>query len=78
VDPYEHCIIQYGTSFAYPVSSISAHVSKSPGGGSGRTASLDFRFKVAMFGVDQRVINKQSGGLLPNAALFGTEKLEPE
>lgn len=43
--------IQYGTSLAYPVSSMAAHVSVSPNQQTGRTTSLQTRGAVAMSGV---------------------------
>ena len=49
-DAVERLRIQYGTSLAYPVSSMGAHVSAIPNHQTGRTPSLDFRAAVAMFG----------------------------
>ncbi|MEI7742720.1 MAG: alpha-galactosidase [Chloroflexota bacterium] len=49
-DAVERLRIQYGTSLAYPVSSMGAHVSDIPNHQTGRTPSLDFRAAVAMFG----------------------------
>ena len=49
-DAVERLAIQYGTSLAYPVSSMGAHVSDIPNHQTGRTPSLDFRAAVAMFG----------------------------
>lgn len=49
-DAVERLKIQWGTSFAYPVSSMGAHVSAVPNHQTGRLASLDFRAAVAMFG----------------------------
>ena len=49
-DAVERLKIQWGTSFAYPLSSMGAHVSAVPNHQTGRLASLDFRAAVAMFG----------------------------
>lgn len=50
-DAAERLRIQWGSSFAYPLSSMGAHVSAVPNHQTGRTAPLDFRAAVAMFGV---------------------------
>ena len=50
-DAVERLRIQWGTSFAYPLSSMGAHVSAVPNHQVGRITSLDFRAAVAMFGV---------------------------
>jgi alpha-galactosidase len=42
--------IQYGTSFAYPLSAMGSHVSASPNHQVGRTTSLAMRSDVALFG----------------------------
>jgi len=49
-DAVERLRIQWGTSFAYPPSSMGAHVSAVPNHQTGRVAPLDFRAAVAMFG----------------------------
>lgn len=49
-DAVDRLKIQYSTSFAYPISSISAHVTASPNGFTNRMTSLDFRGAVAMTG----------------------------
>ncbi|MDD2268409.1 MAG: alpha-galactosidase [Eubacteriales bacterium] len=49
-DAIERCYIQYGTSFAYPASSMSAHVSASPNHQTGRATSFKTRGNVAMAG----------------------------
>lgn len=49
-DGAERIKIQYGTSLAYPVSSIGAHVSAVPNHQVKRNTSLDFRANVAFFG----------------------------
>jgi alpha-galactosidase len=49
-DPIERILIQYGTSFAYPVSTMGAHVSASPNHQTGRTTPLHTRGVVAMSG----------------------------
>jgi alpha-galactosidase len=49
-DAVERLRIQWGTSLAYPLSAMAAHVSAVPNHQTGRVASLDFRAAVAMFG----------------------------
>lgn len=49
-DAAERIKIQYGTSLAYPISSIGAHVSAVPNHQVGRNTSLSFRADVACFG----------------------------
>ena len=49
-DPIDRLRIQYGTSFAYPVSAMAAHVSKSPNEQTGRVTPLDVRGLTAMYG----------------------------
>jgi alpha-galactosidase len=49
-DAVERLRIQWGTSLAYPLSSMGAHVSAVPNHQTGRLAPLDFRAAVAMFG----------------------------
>ena len=49
-DAIERLKIQYGTSFAYPVSTMGAHVSASPNHQTGRITSIDTRATVAMAG----------------------------
>ena len=50
-DALERTKIQYGTSFFYPPSTISNHVSASPNAQVLRSTSIETRFQVAMFGV---------------------------
>ena len=50
-DAVERLAIQWGTSLAYPLSSMGAHVSAVPNHQTGRLAPLDFRAAVAIFGV---------------------------
>ena len=50
-DPVARLKIQYGTSLAYPISSMTAHVSASPNEQTGRVTSLAMRGDVAMAGV---------------------------
>jgi alpha-galactosidase len=50
-DAVERLAIQWGTSLAYPPSSMGAHVSAIPNHQTGRMAPLGFRAAVAMFGV---------------------------
>ncbi|MBO5356663.1 MAG: alpha-galactosidase [Clostridia bacterium] len=49
-DPIDRLDIQYGTSFAYPVSTMGAHVSASPNHGTARVTPLKTRGIVAYFG----------------------------
>ena len=49
-DPIERLTIQRGTSFAYPISSMGAHVSAAPNHQTGRTTPLQTRGFVAMSG----------------------------
>ncbi len=48
-DPYARAYIQYGTSYAYPMSALSGHFTEGECT-SGRPSSYDFRYKVASFG----------------------------
>ena len=49
-DPIERLVIQRGTGYGYPLSSIGAHVSASPNHQTGRSTPLDTRAVVAMAG----------------------------
>lgn len=49
-DAVERLMIQYGTSFAYPVSAMGAHVSAVPNHQVGRVTTLEMRGHVAMSG----------------------------
>ena len=49
-DPIERLTIQRGTTFAYPISTLGAHVSASPNHQTGRTTPLQTRGYVAMSG----------------------------
>ncbi|MEE0955089.1 MAG: alpha-galactosidase [Eubacterium sp.] len=49
-DALDRILIQYGTSFAYPVSAVGSHVSKCPNEQNGRTTPLSTRGIVAMYG----------------------------
>ncbi|MCD7832553.1 MAG: alpha-galactosidase [Lachnospiraceae bacterium] len=49
-DAIERLTIQHGTSFAYPVSTVGAHVSACPNHQTGRTVPIDTRAVVAMSG----------------------------
>ena len=49
-DGVERLKIQYGTSFVYPASSMTAHVSATPNHQTGRNTSMEFRGDVAMAG----------------------------
>lgn len=48
-DPYARVFIQYGTSYAYPMSAISCHFTKGDCT-SGRESTYEFRYNVASFG----------------------------
>lgn len=50
-DAIARLTIQYGTSLAYPISSMTAHVSESPNQQTGRATPLQTRADVAMSGV---------------------------
>lgn len=50
-DAVERINIQYGTSLAYPISAMTAHVSAVPNHQTGRVTSLKTRGDVAMGGV---------------------------
>ena len=50
-DAVERLKIQNGTSFAYPLSCMSAHVTITPNHQTGRVCDMDTRFAVACFGV---------------------------
>ncbi len=49
-DPVERLVIQRGTCYGYPLSSVGAHVSASPNHQTGRRTPLDTRAVVAMAG----------------------------
>ncbi|MEL3905771.1 MAG: alpha-galactosidase [Treponema sp.] len=49
-DAGERCMIQYGTSYFYPISSMGAHVSAVPNQQTGRSCSMSFRSHVAFYG----------------------------
>lgn len=49
-DAHERTIIQYGTSFFYPISTVGSHVSAVPNHQTGRVTSFDTRGTVAMAG----------------------------
>ena len=49
-DAVERLYIQYGTSYAYPISAMGAHVSAAPNHQTGRLTSLKMRGDVAMSG----------------------------
>lgn len=50
-DPVERLKIQYGTSYGYPLSMMTGHVSASPNHQTGRETSLSFRERVSYFSV---------------------------
>ena len=49
-DAYLRALIQYGTSFCYPLSSMSNHVSACPNHQCGRTTPMNSRGEIAMLG----------------------------
>ena len=49
-DGADRVLIQYGSSFGYPISSIGAHVSAVPNQQTGRSVPIQFRADVACFG----------------------------
>ena len=49
-DPYARAYIQYGTSYAYPMSAMSCHFSEGKCT-TGRPSTYEFRYNVASFGV---------------------------
>ncbi|MBD5550374.1 MAG: alpha-galactosidase [Lachnospiraceae bacterium] len=49
-DAHERTLIQYGTSFFYPISTVGAHVSAVPNHQTGRVTSIQARGTVAMAG----------------------------
>lgn len=49
-DAIDRILIQYGSSFVYPLSSIGSHVSAVPNQQTGRNVSIDTRANVAYFG----------------------------
>ena len=49
-DAFERTMIQYGTSFFYPISTVGSHVSAVPNHQTGRITSIDTRGVVAMAG----------------------------
>ena len=49
-DPIERLMIQYGSSFIYPVNTMGAHVSASPNHQTGRSTPMETRAAVAMSG----------------------------
>lgn len=49
-DPISRLAIQYGTSFGYPASAVSAHISASPNHQTGRRTPLGTRAVAAMYG----------------------------
>lgn len=74
-DAIERLKIQYGTSFAYPVSSMGAHVSAIPNHQTGRDTSFETRGNVAMSGVlgyelDLTLLTKEEKNLLSNQVDF--------
>ena len=49
-DAFERVFIQFGTSLIFPVEAMSAHVTRSPNKHTDTSASIKFRFDVAMMG----------------------------
>lgn len=50
-DPFMRPFIQYGCSYAYPLSAVSAHISESPNSCTWLKTSLEYRFAVSIGGV---------------------------
>lgn len=50
MDPLDRLHIQFGTSLAYPASTMGAHIGSVPGDTSGRTTPMAFRAHVALMG----------------------------
>ena len=74
-DAIERTKIQYGTSLAYPVSCIGAHVSAVPNYQVGRTTPLETRANVAYFGafgyeLDLRKMTQQEKDLVKMQVVF--------
>ncbi len=77
-DAMERIKIQYGTSFVYPLSSISAHVSEVPNQQIGRVTPLESRANVAMFGMfgyelDLNKLTNEEKQLIKNQISFVKE-----
>lgn len=62
-DAIDRILIQYGTSYGYPVSSVGAHVSAVPNQQTGRSVPIETRANVAYFGTFgyELDLNKVSG-----------------
>lgn len=82
-DGYTRQLIQYGTSFAYPLSTMGAHVSDSPSAQVVRKTPLETRFNVSAFGLlgyefditkltpfEEKVIQKQIAFYKAHRRLF--------
>lgn len=75
-DAIERLPIQWGTSFAYPLSSMAAHVSAIPNHQVGRMAPLSTRAAVAFFGVfgyeldPTRLTDKERGEVAGQVAFY--------
>lgn len=74
-DAVERVKIQYGTSFAYPVSSMGAHVSACPNHQTGRTTPLETRAAVAYAGtfgyeLDLTRISKEEKEMMKEQVAF--------
>ena len=80
-DAVERLRIQWGTSLAYPLSSMGAHVSAVPNHQTGRVTSLDFRAAVAMFGafgyeLDPTAMSEDDLAAVRRQVAFYTERRE--
>lgn len=67
--------IQYGTSLAYPVSSMGAHVSAVPNHQNGRITSIETRFNIAMTGafgyeLDPRQLSSEEKAIIKDQVAF--------
>lgn len=87
-DPIARIDIQYGTSFIYPLSSISSHVSASPNHQTGRSTPIELRGAVAMTGafgyeldpkqlseIEQDIIRQQIEEYKANQTLYSYGRL---
>lgn len=66
-DPVDRIIIQFGTTVAYPASTMGAHVAKVPNETTKRVTSLAFRAHVAMMGGSFGFELDPRGGDIPDA-----------
>lgn len=77
-DPIERIKIQYGTSYAYPLSTMGAHVSQAPHHQTLRRTPLETRFNVAAFGIlgyelDLSLLTRVEKNMIKNQVAFYKE-----